>query len=112
MQLRLEKKPQIDTSPSYANVLVTPPINESYWLYRVVVAEGQAVVGFPKFGTIGIGFQVEEDWNTNLPYLTPAEEILEHIRHNKGSELIPDEGCLEAIKMIQAAAAAGKGSEW
>lgn len=84
--------------------MVTPLINEDYWKYRVRLTNKQAIVGFPKFGTIGIGFAVEEDWNSNLPYSVPAEEIYEHISHNAGDEAITKEQCLEAIRMIQAAA--------
>lgn len=85
-------------------VLVTPPLDEDYWLLRVKVSETQAVVGFPKFFTIGIGFAIEEDWNTNLPYSCDAEDIFKHISHNKGDESILDSDCVEAIKMIQAEA--------
>lgn len=86
-------------------ILLAPRIDESYWLFRVPLSEKQAVVGFPKFGTIGIGFQDEEDWNANLPYQVPAEAIYAHIKRNKGDEAITDARCLEAIRLIQAAAA-------
>jgi len=86
-------------------VLLTPPIGEGYYLMRVPVSEGQAVVCFPKFGIIGIGFEKEEDWNTNLPHSFDAEQILKHIRHNKGDDSIPDERCLEAIRLLQQAIA-------
>lgn len=89
-------------------LMITPQINESYWLFRVPVSDSQAVVGFPKFGTIGVGFQVEDNWNTNLPYTSPAEEILSHIGHNKGDDNIPDSLCLEAIRAIQDAVAEHK----
>jgi hypothetical protein len=83
-------------------ILVTPDINEDFWLLRVKVSDTQAVVGFPKFTLLGIGFQVEaDDWNTNLPSQTPAEQIFQHIARNKGDESIPDKRCIEAIKMIQ-----------
>lgn len=82
-------------------VVITPPINESYWMMRVKLSEDQAVVCFPKFFTIGIGFQKEEDWNTNLPYSCEAKEIFDHISHNKGDESISDEDCIKAISMLQ-----------
>jgi hypothetical protein len=85
--------------------IVTPPIREGYWLFRVKVSETQAVVGFPKFNTIGIGFEVEgDDWNTNLPYRQDAERIYQHIRKNKGSPRIRKADCIAAIKLIQEAA--------
>lgn len=85
-----------------------PPVGEDYWLYRVRVADGQAVVGFPKFSTVGIGFAVETDWNTNLPYTCDTVEIYEHIEHNRGDESIRREDCIEAIRMIQNAVQVAK----
>lgn len=106
-ELVLETKAQRDETANIGLVSITPPIDEDYWLFRVALTEKQAVVGFPKFGTIGIGFAQEEDWNTNLPYTCDAGQIFEHIKHNKGDESIPDEDCLTAIRMIQDAVNAG-----
>lgn len=70
----------------------------------MVVSEGQAILGFPKFTTVGIGFAVEgDDWNVNLPYTVCAECIYAHIKRNKGDDTIPDDLVLEAIRMVQAA---------
>lgn len=80
---------------------ITPPIDENYWVLRVPVSDTQAIVAFPKFFTLGIGFQKEEDWNTNLPYKCDADEIYNHIAHNKGSAKIKKETCIEAIRIIQ-----------
>lgn len=66
--------------------MVTPLIEENYWVYRVKLNDRQAVVGFPKFSTIGIGFAVEADWNTNLPYMCQTIEIVSHIWHNVDSQ--------------------------
>ena len=85
-------------------VMVTPAIGEDYWLFRVKLSDTQAILGFPKFTTIGIGFAQEEDWNTNLPYTADTDKILDHIIHNKGDENIPDDAVREAIQMVQAAA--------
>jgi hypothetical protein len=84
-------------------VLMTPPIDENFWMMRVPVSDSQAVVCFPKFGTIGIGFQVEDDWNTNLPHTKRAADIFDHIAHNKGDDAISDADCIAAIEMLQAA---------
>lgn len=103
-QLKLERKDQQDDPPIGGVVMITPALDEDYWSYRVIVGEHQAVVGFPKFTTIGIGFAVEDaDWNTNLPYTVETERIWEHIKHNKGDDSIPDEWCIEAIRLIQQA---------
>lgn len=98
------------------NILLTPTIDEDYWLYRVRLTEDQAVVGFPKFFTIGIGFAVEEDWNTNLPYKTEATEIAKHIHHNRGSSISesPEDfnTIVAAIQLIQKQAELDKGKRW
>ena len=102
-----ERFAQANTSlrlPSGGGVMFTPPIDENYWLWRVRLSDTQAIVGFPKFMTIGIGFQREEDWNTNLPYTCPAGEIFDHISHNKGDDAIPDSACIAAIELVQQAA--------
>lgn len=84
-------------------ILITPPIDKDFWMMRVPLSEHQAIVCFPKFSTIGIGFQYEEDWNTNLPYTCDAQQIFDHIAHNKGDESIRDEDCIKAIVAIQEA---------
>jgi hypothetical protein len=68
------------------------------------------VVGFPKFFTIGIGFALEVDWNTNLPYTESAESILAHIWDNRGDESIMSTEVLAAIRLIQTAIADDKSS--
>ena len=86
-------------------VAITPAFDEDFWLFRVKLNEaGQAIVGFPKFFTIGIGFAQEEDWNTNLPFSCDARKIFAHISHNKGDDAITDEACIEAIEMVREAA--------
>ena len=85
--------------------MFTPPIGEDYWLFRVKVSKDQAVVGFHKFGTIGIGFAKEDyDWNTNLPYTSDTEKIYNHIKWNKGDTRIRKPLVMKAIGMIQEAA--------
>lgn len=84
-------------------ILITPPIDESYWKFRVAVSDKQAIVGFPKFGSIGIGFQHEDDWNTNLPSICETEEIYNHIECNKADDSISRELCIKAIEMIKEA---------
>jgi hypothetical protein len=113
MKLQLERRDQPNETGQAGGGLIafTPPIDEDYWAYRVIVGEHQAVVGFPKFTTIGIGFAVEENWNTNLPYTCETEKIWNHIKQNKGQEDIPDEWCIDAIKLIQQAATEDRAKE-
>lgn len=106
--MNLERKQQEDGSELAPGIMMTPAIDEDYWEYRVRLSDTQAIVGFPKFGTIGIGFAQEEDWNTNLPYTSDANRIYEHIRHNKGDDTISDADCIKAIEMIQEAAKADR----
>lgn len=113
MDLVLERKHEQDDppliAPSGGAILITPPIDEDYWAYRVRLSDRQAIVGFPKFGTIGIGFAIEDaDWNTNLPYVVATEEIFQHISHNKGDDAISDDDVREAIRLVQDAARADR----
>jgi hypothetical protein len=120
MRLRLESRHFTGDRTSEARtatgatVMMTPELDEDYcWAYRVKLSDTQAVLGFPKFGTIGIGFAREDvDWNTNLPYKADAEHILSHIIKNKGGDgtephpddAISNDDVLQAIRMIQVAA--------
>lgn len=108
--LTLERREQADQTPILGGlIMMTPELGEDYWVYRVVLSDEQAVVGFPKFGTIGIGFAVEEDWNTNFPYRCETEEIFQHIAHNKGDDAISDDDVRAAIELIRDAARADRG---
>jgi hypothetical protein len=116
MTLTLERRNQRDESPVFVDratgvavASMTPPIDEGYWAYRVRLSETQVIVGFPKFGTIGIGFAVEDDWNTNLPYGIETEDIFNHIAHNKGDDAISDDDVREAIRLVQEAAREDRG---
>jgi hypothetical protein len=103
--LTLETRDQADTTEHIGPALLTPAISEDYWSYRVQLSERQAVIGFPKFYTTGIGFAAEDaDWNTNLPYTCDTEEIFQHIKKNKGDDAITDNAVRAAIRLIQAAA--------
>ena len=62
MQLKLERKSQPNATVVIGAASISPLVDEDYWEYRVIVGEHQAVVGFPKYTTIGIGFAVEENW--------------------------------------------------
>jgi hypothetical protein len=103
--LILEIKAQPNETAHIGPLMLTPPIDEDYWLFRVRLSEQQAIVGFPKFTTIGIGFAVEDDWNTNLPYTCSTSRIYNHIKHNKGDKSISWRDCQKAICMVQGAAA-------
>ncbi len=89
---------------SDACVMVTPPIGEDYWLFRVKIHKDQAVLGFPKFSMVGIGFAIEEeDWNTNLPSSTSTGAIVSHIKCNKKYAAITNKMIGEAINLIKQA---------
>lgn len=109
MDLKIERRTETDRTTHFGGAMLTPAIDENYWAYRVLLSEKQAVVGFPKFMTIGIGFAVEEDWNTNFPYTCGTDEIFEHIKHNKGDDAISDDDVRTAIALVQAAAREDRG---
>ena len=100
--LVLERKDQEMRGNLGGGIMMTPRLGGDYWSYRVRLTETQAVLGFPKFGVVGIGFDVEDaDWNTNLPASSTAEEIAAHIAANKGDDSIDDADVLAAIRLIQ-----------
>ena len=109
-ELVLERRNQEDRTVDVGPAVITPPIDEDYWAYRVRLSDKQAIVGFPKFFTIGVGFAVEDDdWNTNLPYTCAPDEIFRHIRRNKGDDSISDDDVFEAIRLVQEAAHEDRG---
>ena len=90
-------------------IMFTPDIDEDYWIMRVKLYhdkkldKDQSIIAFPKFGLIGVGFALESDWNTNLPYQTSPERLYEHIKVNKKYRAITKETCIEGLKLLQAA---------
>ena len=88
-------------------IYITPPIGgDNDWICRVDVGHGQAIIAFPKFGTVGIRFEKERDWNTNLPYVESAEMIYNHIKHNRWitwakGKIPKKKDCIAAIKSAQ-----------
>lgn len=112
--LVVERRDQQDRTPQFdageSVVMITPPLSGDYWAYRVTLSDQQAVIGFPKFFTVGIGFAVEAaDWNTNLPYTCSAAEIASHIADNKGDDRIDDATVIRAIELIQLAIVQDRG---
>ena len=100
-ELALERSSRFFEDESNKHILITPAINKDFWKYRVILDQDQAIVGFPKFTTVGIGFALEEDWNTNLPYTCEANMIAAHIWHNRKYDSIKKSDVIKAIKMIQ-----------
>lgn len=105
MQLEINKNVIKDESAIVGNgniIMITPAIDENYWIYRVKLYKNQAIVAFLKFGLIGIGFTIEEeDWNTNLPSQCSSEEIYQHIKCNKKYKQITKKMIIEAIDTIK-----------
>jgi hypothetical protein len=95
-------KPSDDTFViGEAVAMITPPVGQDYWLFRVKLFKEHAIIGFPKFSTIGIGFAIEDaDWNTNLPYDYSPEQIYSHIKANRKYDEITKEECIKAIALI------------
>lgn len=98
----------IQTGPNTGElIMATPAIGEDYWLFRVKLVKDQALLGFPKFGLLGVGFAIEdEDWNRNLPLLADAdtermEDIWDHIKVNKKYTSINKAMVMEALKLMR-----------
>lgn len=86
-------------------IAVTPSIDKDYWLFRVHLYKDQYVQAFPKFFTLGVGFAIEDDWNTNLPYSSGPEAIYSHISHNKKYKAITKDRAIEALTKLTTACA-------
>ena len=84
-------------------IMFTPAIDKDYYIMRVKLYKDQSLIAFPKFNLIGVGFAIESDWNTNLPYQTDTERLYEHIKINKKYRAITKQMCLEGLKLLQAA---------
>jgi len=108
MNLKLEVNEEFQKQNTEFKVVghsfsITPAVEEDYFLFRVKLLKDQALIAFPKFFTIGIGFAQEEDWNTNLPYSCETEKIYNYIKRNKKYKNITKKDCIEAIKLLQKA---------
>ncbi len=92
-------------------LMISPTTGDDYWMFRVKLCKDQAVVGFPKFGMIGVGMALEENGNTNLPLCaiyTPeknAKRITKHIKCNKKYKSITIKMIEDAIILIEKGAA-------
>ena len=105
LQVQLNSRAVKDaTATSHPGIMIMSADVQANWIARVPLANGQALLAFPKFGTVGIGFEKEEDWNTNLPCQCSTNEIYNHIAHNKGDKggtRITKTKCLEAIEALR-----------
>lgn len=82
--------------------MITPAIDEDYYVMRIHMVKDQYINAFPKFGQIGIGFAIEnDDWNANLPAPMNAMSIAKHIQHNKKYKKITLQNIMEGIDKLQ-----------
>lgn len=72
------------------------------YVYRVEVSDDQALLGFEKCGSIGIGFEREVEEGLDLPSSCLTRRIYEHIRCNARG--VDSRRCYAAIRIIQGAA--------
>ncbi|MHA1169842.1 MAG: hypothetical protein ACTSRU_18595 [Candidatus Hodarchaeales archaeon] len=104
LEFRNEFKKKQDTfQVGNTTIMMTPPLDEDYWVFRIVLHKEQALVAFPKFGTLGIGFAEEEDWNTNFPYTSDAKDTAKHIWKNRKYPEITKKILIEAIEVLRKA---------
>jgi hypothetical protein len=95
-------QPSNDTIKTNGGIIMfTPDIDKDYYIMKVNLYKDQALVAFPKFGLIGVGFALESDWNTNLPYQTDTERLYNWIKRNKKYRAITKQTCLEGLKLLQ-----------
>ena len=97
-----------DSGIEQVSMMVSPTTGNDYWMFRVKLCNDQSVLGFPKFGMIGVGMAIEEkSSNTNLPLCplyTPfknATRIAEHIKCNKKYKSITFKMIVDAILLIE-----------
>lgn len=101
IKMKLERKDSKDNTRIPGTNLYVSHGSDGNWSYRVKLTKKQSIIGFKKFGTVGIGFSEEVDGNTNLPISCSTEEIYNHIKENKGDKKIRKEHCLKAINLIK-----------
>ncbi len=90
-------------TPNGGIISVTTNISEDYWVFRVKLYKDQAILTFPKFFQMGVGFAQEKKWNKNSPSSFTAERIYKHIKANKKYRAITEAQCIEAINLIKEA---------
>lgn len=90
----------------HCGLMICPVVSKEYWLFRVKLCKDQAVLGFPKYGMVGVGMALEGNSNTNLPLcpIGTAEEngkrIARHIKVNKKYESITVQMIEDAIVLM------------
>jgi hypothetical protein len=90
--------------------MMTPSLDEDFWLMRVPLTDHQALVVFPKLGSMGCGYQLEEGgWNVNLPLDGNRDferhvKLVQHIDVNRirpcETDWIPQLIVLAAVGML------------
>lgn len=105
MGLTLEiNKNSIDKTNYYSSgdncIMVCPPTDENYWVFRVNLYKDQSVLGFLKYGLIGVGMAWEENSNTNLPTNSGVNRISNHIKCNKKYKNITLSMIKKAVQLI------------
>jgi hypothetical protein len=103
--LKLRRRSQEDqTRVPGTNISIGRSGAEDYWTYRVDLTENQALIGFPKHGTIGIDFL--HNRGEDLPYTSDPEYLADFFapgRLEGGDTEISRAAVIRAIKMIREA---------
>lgn len=82
--------------------IMTPQLTPDYWTYRVALSNGNAIVAAPEFGTLGIRYQIEDEYNVTNRWDYTANEIEALIRRNRPANTTREEA-MSAIRKIQGA---------
>jgi hypothetical protein len=102
--LKLRRRAEEDQTRVGPNLSIGRSGGDDYWAYRVDLSDKQALIGFPKHGTIGIDFL--HNRGEDLPYSVNPERLADFFAPGRllgGDAVIPREHVIRAIKMIREA---------
>ncbi len=88
--------------PSDAQLMITAPLREGCWLFRIVIAPNVVLTAVPVFGGINICLQTKPAGEVFMPSESSAKEIRQKFC-SRIKTSVPDGKWVEAVKMLQAA---------
>lgn len=102
--LKLRRRAEEDQTQVAPNLSIGRSGGDDYWAYRVDLSDKQALIGFPKHGTIGVDFL--HNHGQDLPYSVNPERLADFFSRGRllgGDETMPRANVIHAIKMIREA---------
>ena len=86
--------------PSRALLMITAPLQDDCWLFRVRLAKDIVLAAVPVFGGININLQSKKAGNSYMPYEAKGADILDTFCACTTNSPL-DGKCLKATKMLQ-----------